>query len=68
MSSPTLPLSTVDDYAETLVAQRISMINGVAQVGVMGSQQYAVRVQLDPDKLALTAGMTKWKTPWIQAT
>jgi HAE1 family hydrophobic/amphiphilic exporter-1 len=52
MSSPTLPLSTVDDYAETLVAQRISMINGVAQVGVMGSQQYAVRVQLDPDKLA----------------
>ncbi|MFO1487866.1 MAG: multidrug efflux RND transporter permease subunit [Verrucomicrobiota bacterium] len=52
MSSPTLPLSAVDEYAQTLVAQRISMINGVAQVGVMGSQQYAVRVQLDPAKLA----------------
>src|SRR6185312_4863470 len=52
MSSPTLPLSTVDDYAETLLAQRISMVNGVAQVGVYGSQQYAVRVQVDPNKLA----------------
>src|ERR1019366_2975134 len=48
MSSPTLPLSTVDDYAETLLAQRISMISGVAQVSVFGSQQYAVRVQVDP--------------------
>ncbi|HTY88599.1 MAG TPA: multidrug efflux RND transporter permease subunit [Candidatus Acidoferrum sp.] len=52
MSSPTLPLSTVDDYAETLMAQRISMINGVAQVSVFGSQQFAVRVQVDPNKLA----------------
>jgi HAE1 family hydrophobic/amphiphilic exporter-1 len=52
MSSPTLPLSTVDDYAETLMAQRISMVDGVAQVGVYGSQQYAVRVQVDPNKLA----------------
>ena len=52
MSSATLPLSTVDEYAQTLVAQRLSMINGVAQVGVMGAQQYAVRVQVDPDKLA----------------
>ena len=52
MSSPTLPLSTVDDYAENLLAQRISMVNGVAQVNVMGSQQYAVRVQVDPNKLA----------------
>jgi len=52
MSSPTLPLSTVDDYAETYMAQRISMVNGVAQVGVFGSQQYAVRVQVDPNKLA----------------
>ena len=51
-NSPTLPLSTVDDYAETLLAQRISMINGVAQVSVFGSQQYAVRVQVDPNKLA----------------
>ena len=52
LSSATLPLSTVDDYAETLMAQRISMIDGVAQVGVFGSQQYAVRIQLDPNKLA----------------
>ncbi|HET7625683.1 MAG TPA: efflux RND transporter permease subunit, partial [Verrucomicrobiae bacterium] len=51
-SSDTLPLSTVDDYGETLTAQRISMVNGVAQVNVYGSQQYAVRVQVNPDKLA----------------
>ena len=52
LSSPTLPLSTVDEYAETLMAQRISMINGVAQVSVFGSQKYAVRVQLDPNLMA----------------
>ena len=52
MSSATLPLSTVDDFAENLFAQRISMINGVAQVGVFGPQQFAVRVQVDPNKLA----------------
>jgi hydrophobic/amphiphilic exporter-1 (mainly G- bacteria), HAE1 family len=52
MSSPTLPLSKVDDYAENLLAERISMVNGVAQVSVFGSQQYAVRVQVDPNKLA----------------
>jgi HAE1 family hydrophobic/amphiphilic exporter-1 len=52
LSSTTLPLSTVDEYAETLLAQRISMVNGVAQVLVYGSQKYAVRVQLDPNALA----------------
>ncbi len=52
VSSPTLPLSTVDEYAETLISQRISMISGVAQVQVFGSQKYAVRVQLDPKALA----------------
>ncbi len=52
VNSPTLPLSTVDEYAETLIAQRISMISGVAQVQVFGSQKYAVRVQLDPNALA----------------
>ena len=52
LGSATLPLSTVDEYAETLLAQRISMVNGVAQVSVFGSQQYAVRVQVDPNKLA----------------
>ena len=50
--SPTLPLSQVDEYAETLMAERISMISGVAQVSVFGSQKYAVRVQLDPQALA----------------
>src|SRR6187402_3050864 len=44
--SPTLPLSTVDEYAESTIAQRISMVEGVAQVNVMGSQKYAVRVQV----------------------
>ena len=52
LSSPTLPLYTVDDFAETLLAQRISVINGVAQVQVFGAQKYAVRVQLDPNALA----------------
>jgi HAE1 family hydrophobic/amphiphilic exporter-1 len=52
LSSPTLPLSDVDEYAETFMAQRISMVGGVAQVQVFGSQKYAVRVQLDPNKLA----------------
>jgi len=52
MSSPTLPLSTVDEYAETNLAERISMISGVAQVQVYGSQKYAVRVQIDPWALA----------------
>src|SRR5215472_5761926 len=52
LSSNTLPPYTVDEYAETLLAQRISMASGVSQVGVFGAQKYAVRVQLDPDKLA----------------
>ena len=45
LTSPTLPLSTVDEYAETMIAQRISMVSGVAQVQVMGAQKYAVRVR-----------------------
>ncbi|HEY4245773.1 MAG TPA: efflux RND transporter permease subunit [Lacunisphaera sp.] len=52
LSSPTLPLSVVDEYAETILAQRISTIDGVAQVQVFGSQKYALRVQLDPRALA----------------
>ena len=52
MSSPTLPLSDVDNYAENLLAEKISMVNGVAQVFVFGAQQYAVRIQVDPNKLA----------------
>ncbi|MDA8138180.1 MAG: efflux RND transporter permease subunit [Desulfobacteraceae bacterium] len=51
LSSKLLPLSAVDEYAETLMAQRISMISGVAQVQVFGSQKYAVRVQINPNAL-----------------
>jgi hydrophobic/amphiphilic exporter-1 (mainly G- bacteria), HAE1 family len=52
LTSPTLPLYRVDEYAETLIAQRLSMISGVAQVQVFGSAQYAVRVQVNPTALA----------------
>jgi hydrophobic/amphiphilic exporter-1 (mainly G- bacteria), HAE1 family len=52
LSSPTLPLSVVNDYADTFIAPRISMISGVAQVIIYGSQKFAVRVQLDPRALA----------------
>ena len=52
LTSDTLPLSTVDEYGQTLMAQRLSMVSGVAQVQVFGSQKYAVRVQLDPKALA----------------
>ncbi|MCX6994124.1 MAG: efflux RND transporter permease subunit [Kiritimatiellaeota bacterium] len=52
LTTPTLPLSTLDQYAETIIAQRISMVNGVAQVQVYGSQKYAVRIQADPQALA----------------
>jgi len=52
LSSPTLPLSAVHDYADTFVAQRISMVSGVAQVAIFGAQKYAVRAQLNPKALA----------------
>jgi HAE1 family hydrophobic/amphiphilic exporter-1 len=52
LTSPTLPLSTIDEFAQTILAQRISMVSGVAQVDVNGSQKYAVRIQLDPNQLA----------------
>jgi len=52
LSSPTLPLSVVTDYADTFISPRISTISGVAQVIIYGSQKFAVRVQLDPQALA----------------
>src|SRR5881296_246094 len=52
LTSATLPLWTLDEYAETRVAQRISMVSGVAQVQVLGAQKYAVHAQMDPHKLA----------------
>ncbi len=51
LQSDRLPLSTLDEYAQTFLAQRISTVQGVAQVNVFGSQKYAVRVQLDPQAL-----------------
>jgi len=52
LTSAVLPLSTVDDYAETQVGERISTVPGVAQVQIFGQQKYAVRVQVDPDALS----------------
>ena len=52
LGSPLLRLSEVDEYAETVLGQRISMISGVAQVEVYGAQKFAVRAQLDPRALA----------------
>src|SRR3954464_4461727 len=46
--SPTLPMSTVDEYGQTILAQQISQLPGVAQVQVFGSQKFAVRIQVDP--------------------
>src|SRR3954471_10912914 len=52
LNSSTLQMSEVDEFAETLLAQRISTVDGVAQVQVMGAQKYAVRVRVDPRALA----------------
>src|SRR5665213_2194691 len=51
-TSKTLRMSTLDEYAENVLAQRISMVSGLAQVNVYGSQKYAVRIDLNPDALA----------------
>ncbi|HEX9911002.1 MAG TPA: efflux RND transporter permease subunit [Desulfatiglandales bacterium] len=51
ITSPTLPLYTLNEYADTMIAQRISTVSGVAQVQVFGSQKYAVRIQIDPNAL-----------------
>src|SRR5258706_8177363 len=53
VSSATLPLSQVNEFADTSIAQRLSTISGVAQVLVTGEQKYAVRAQLDPSALAI---------------
>ncbi len=52
ITSPSLPLYQIDEFAQTSIGQRISTVSGVAQVQVFGSQKYAVRAQLDPQKLA----------------
>ncbi|HEX4566088.1 MAG TPA: efflux RND transporter permease subunit, partial [Vicinamibacterales bacterium] len=68
LRSETVPLPMLDDYAENVIAPRISMVSGVAQVQVQGSAKFAVRVQLDPDKLRaqnvglneITSAITNW--------
>src|SRR6516162_11584730 len=55
LRSKMVPLYTLDEYAETRIAQRISTISGVAQVQVLGQQKYAVHVQMDPRQLATHA-------------
>ena len=52
LHSATMPLSQLDEYAETVMAQRISTVSGVAAVNVGGSAKYAARVQVDPRQLA----------------
>lgn len=52
LSSDVMPMYAVDEYAENILAPRLSMVDGVAQVQVFGSQIYAPRVQVDPRKLA----------------
>jgi HAE1 family hydrophobic/amphiphilic exporter-1 len=51
LNSSTLPLYTVNEYAETALAQRISTVSGVSRVQIFGAQKYAVRIQADPDRL-----------------
>jgi HAE1 family hydrophobic/amphiphilic exporter-1 len=66
--SKTLPMSMLDDFAETIIAPRLSMVSGVSQVQVQGAAKYAVRVQIDPDKLhsekiginEIDAALTNW--------
>jgi len=52
ITSDTMPLYQLDEFAETNMAQRISTVPGVAQVQVFGAQKYAVRIQLDPRQFA----------------
>src|SRR6201984_3857485 len=56
LTSKTVPLWTLDEYGETQVAKRVSMISGVAQVQVLGAQKYAVHVQMDPHAMASRQG------------
>jgi HAE1 family hydrophobic/amphiphilic exporter-1 len=52
LTSKTLPLSAVDEYAESYIAQRLSLLEGVAQVLVFGAQKFAIRIKVDPNQLA----------------
>src|ERR1039457_831733 len=68
LTSKTMALPVLDDYAENMIAPRISMVDGVSQVQVQGAAKYAVRVQIDPDKLhaqniglnEISSAITNW--------
>jgi HAE1 family hydrophobic/amphiphilic exporter-1 len=68
LTSKTVAMPVLDDYAENIIAPRISMVSGVSQVMVQGSQKFAVRVQIDPDKLRaqqiglneISTALTNW--------
>ncbi len=68
LSSQTKPLSEINELADSVISPRISMINGVAQVSVFGSQKFAVRVQVNPQALTsrgigleeVAAAISKW--------
>lgn len=63
MTSKSLPLAAINEFADSVIAPRLSMISGVAQVSVYGSQKYAVRIGLDPHKLAsLRIGLDEVET------
>jgi hydrophobe/amphiphile efflux-1 (HAE1) family protein len=69
LTSDTLPLTAVDDYADNIVAQQISQISGVAQVTIAGQQKPAVRVQIDPQKIAsLGLALEDVRTSLVNAT
>ena len=64
LDSSTLPLYRVTDFANNVLANRISMVGGVSRVQVYGEQKYAVRVQVDPDRLAAhNIGLDEVRTP-----
>ena len=52
VTAKTLPMQALDEFADTHIAQRLSMVSGVAQIVIFGSQKYAVRVFLDPEALS----------------
>src|SRR5215467_4837533 len=69
VGSDTLPLTEVDDYADNFLAQQISQVSGVAQVSIFGDQKPAIRIQIDPARLAAT-GLTleEIRTTLVNAT
>jgi len=69
LTSETLPLSTLNEYAEVNIGQRLSTLDGVAQVNIFGPQKFAVRVQVDPELLAARGiGLDEVQKALVQAS